>query len=185
MLRRAAREHRRASTMDRRWITKPSAILSHRIYIADVYTSIADVSPMCLRCVWYIFNLGVHHRMFADCSALLGDISLMVFGVETSGENSNACIEIFLYVTMPWRSMVMTRVQRRLFDEPLVHGDDTLTMPKFEHRESIGRLKKSRGTVGLTIVSGSQGNRKNLHLSKKSGRNFVECKIQNGRHQSQ
>ena len=47
VLRRAAREHRRASAMDRRWITKLSAILSHRICIADVYTSIADVSPMC------------------------------------------------------------------------------------------------------------------------------------------
>ena len=70
MLHRAAREHRRASAMDRRWITKPSAILPHQICIDDVYKSIADVSLMCRRCVWYIFNLGVHRRMFADCSAI-------------------------------------------------------------------------------------------------------------------
>ena len=134
MLRRAAREHRR-------WITKPSAILSHRIYIADVYTSIADLSPMCRRCVWDIFGLGVHRRMFAD-------ISPMVFGVETSGENFNACIEIFQDVPMPWRSIAITRVRRQSFAEPLVHGGAALAMPKFVHRESIGRLKKPRGTVG-------------------------------------
>ena len=113
MLRRAAREHRR-------WITKPSAILSLRICIAFVYTSIADVSPMCRRCVWDICGLGEHRRMFADCSALFGDISPMVFGGETSGENFNACIEIFLDVPMPWRSMAITRVRRRSFAEQLV-----------------------------------------------------------------
>ena len=102
---------------------------------------------MCRRCVWDIFNLGVHRRIFADCSALFGDISPMVFGVETSGENFNACIEIFLDVPMPWRSMAITRVRRRSFAEPLVHGGDALAMPKFVHRESMGRLKKPRGTV--------------------------------------
>ena len=102
---------------------------------------------MCRRCVCDIFGLGVHRRMFADCSALLGDISPMVFGVETSGENFNACIEIFLDVPMPWRSMAITRVRRRSFAEPLVHGGAALTMPKCVHRESIGRLKKPRGTV--------------------------------------
>ena len=111
MLRRATREHRRASAMNRRWITKPSAIVSYRICIADVYTSIADVSPMCRRCVWDIFILGVHRRMFADCSALFGDISPMVFGVKTSGEKFNACIEIFLDFPMPCRSMAITRVR--------------------------------------------------------------------------
>ena len=117
MLSRAAREQRR-------WIAKPSAILSLRIYFANVYTSIADVSPMCRpmcrRCVWDIFGLGVHCRTFADCSALFGDISAMVFGVETSGENFNACIEIFLDVPMSWRSMAITRLRRRSFTEPLV-----------------------------------------------------------------
>ena len=49
---------------------------------------------MCRRCVWDIFGLGVHRRMLADCLALFGDISPMAFGVETSGENLNACIEI-------------------------------------------------------------------------------------------
>ena len=51
MLRRVAREHQRPSAMDRPWITKPSAIVSHQICIADVYTSIADVSPVYRRCV--------------------------------------------------------------------------------------------------------------------------------------
>ena len=67
----------------------------------------------------------------------------MVFGVETSGENFNACIEIFLDVPMPWRSMAITRVGRRSFAEPLVYGGDA----QIVHRESIGRLKKPRGTV--------------------------------------
>ena len=135
------------SAMDRRWITKPTAILSHRICIADVYTSIADVSPMCRRCVWDIFGLGVYRRMFADCSALFGDISPMLLGVETSGENFNADIDIFLDVPMPWRSMAIIRVRRRSIAEPLVHGGSALAMPKCVHRESIGRLKKPRGTV--------------------------------------
>ena len=135
--------------MDRRWITKPSAILSYRICIADVYTSIADLSPMCRRCEWHIFGLRVHRRMFADCSALFGDISPLVFGVETSGKNFNTCIEIFLDVPMPWRSMAITRVRRRSFSEPLVHGGAALAMPKCVHRDSIGRLKKPRGTVAL------------------------------------
>ena len=104
---------------------------------------VADVSPMCLG----HFGLGVHRRMFADCSALFGDISPMVLGVETSGENFNACIEIFLDVPMPGRSMAITRVRRRSFVEPLVHGGAALAIPKFVHRESIGRLKKPRGTV--------------------------------------
>ena len=52
-----------------------------------------------------IFNLGVHRRLFSD-------ISPMVFGVETSGENFHACIEIFLDVPMPWRSMAITHVRR-------------------------------------------------------------------------
>ena len=128
MLRPAARKHRR-------WITKPSA--THRICIADVYTSIADVSPMCRRCVWDIFGLGVHRRMFADCSALFGDISPMVFGVD---------------VPMPWRSMAITRVRIRSFAEPLVHGGAALAMPKCVHRESIGRLKKPRGTIALAYM---------------------------------
>ena len=95
---------------------------------------------MCRRCVWDIFNLGLHRRMSADCSALLGDISPMVLGVETSGENFNACIEIFIDVLMPWRSLPITRVRRRSFAEPLVHGGAALAMPKFVHRESIERL---------------------------------------------
>ena len=65
----------------------------------------------------------------------------MVFGVETSGENFNACFEIFLDVPMSWRSMAITHVRRRSFGEPLVHGGAALAMPKFVHRQSIGRLK--------------------------------------------
>ena len=98
---------------------------------------------MCCRCVWDIFNLGVHRRMFAYCSALFGDISSMVFGVQPLGENFNACIEIFLDIPMSWRSMAITRVHHRSFAEPLVHGGAGLAMPKFVHCESIGRQKAS------------------------------------------
>ena len=85
--------------------------------------------------------------MFADCSALFGDISPMVFGVETSGENFNACIEFFIDVQLPSRCMAITRVRRRSFAEPLVLGGAVLAMPKCVHRER--RLKKPRGTVAL------------------------------------
>ena len=135
------------SAMDHQTIGDIIILNMHRQCLQEHRRCVADVSLMCRRCVWYIFNLGVHRRMFADCSALLGDISPMVFSVETSGENFNACIEIFLDVPMPWRSMAVTRVLRRSFAEPLVHGGAALAMPKFEHRESIGRLKKPRGTV--------------------------------------
>ena len=74
--------------------------------------------------------------MFADCSALLGDISPMVFGVETSGENFSAFIEIFLDVPVPWRSMAITGVRRRSFAEPLVHGGAALAVLKCVHREA-------------------------------------------------
>ena len=113
-------------------------ILLYRICIADVYTSIADVSTICRRSVWVIFNLGVHRRMFADWSALFGDISPMVFGVETSGENFNACIESFLDVAMPWLSMAITHSPNHWC---------MVKLHKFVHRESIGMLKKPRGTV--------------------------------------
>ena len=85
---------------------------------------------MCRRCVWDILDLGVHRQMFVDCSALFGDRSPMIFDVETSGENYNACIVFFLDVPMPWRSMAKTRVRRRSFAEPLVHGGAALAMPK-------------------------------------------------------
>ena len=138
MLRREAREHRR-------WITKPSAILLHRICIADAYTSIADFLLMCRRCVWDIFGLGVHRRMFADCSPLFGDISSMVFDVEKSGENFNACIEIFLNARClgeAWRLLAY------IADHSPNHWC-MVALPKCVHRESIGRLKKPRGTVAL------------------------------------
>ena len=79
--------------------------------------------------------------MFADCSALFGDISPMVFGVESSGENFIACIKILALAK---------------------HGDYSgyfayhspnhwcmVAMPKSVYRESIGRLEKPRGTVAL------------------------------------
>ena len=98
----------------------------------------AVVSPMCCD----IFNLCVPHRMFADCCALLSDISPMVLGHETSGENFNACIEFFGDVPMPWWSMTITRRRRWSFAELLAHGGAALAMPKFEHRDSIGKLKR-------------------------------------------
>ena len=61
MLRREAREHRR-------WITKPSATLPYRICIADVYTSIADVSPMCRRCVADVSGKFLTLVYIAECS---------------------------------------------------------------------------------------------------------------------
>ena len=103
------------------------------------------MSPMCRQCVWDMFGLGVHRRMFADCSALFGDISPMVFGVETSGENFIACIEIFLDVPMPWRSMAITRVRRRSFAEPLVHGGAALAMSKVFIARASGGLKSLVG----------------------------------------
>ena len=87
-----------------------------------------------------IFGLGVHRRMFADCSALFGDISPMVYGVETSEENFNACFDFFLEFPMPWRNMAITRVRRRSFAEPLVHGGAALVDAQMcasrEHREA-------------------------------------------------
>ena len=110
---------------------------------------------MCRQCVWDILNLGVPRQMLADFSALLGDISQMFFGVKTTGENCNACIKIFLYIPMPWRSRAIIGVRRRSFAELLVHGDAALAiMPKFVHCESIGRLKKLRGTVALAGALG-------------------------------
>ena len=64
----------------------------HRRCLHEHRRSLADVSPMCPRHFYY---RGAHRRMLADCSALFGDISPMVFGVETSGENFNACIKFF------------------------------------------------------------------------------------------
>ena len=75
---------------------------------------VADVSPMCLGHFW------------PWCTSR--NVSPMVFGVETSGENFNACIEIFLDVPMPWRSMAITRVRRRSFAKPLVHGGAALPL---------------------------------------------------------
>ena len=47
---------------------KWSAIFSHQLYSAYVYTSMART------CAWDIFNLGVSRRMFADCCAFLGAV---------------------------------------------------------------------------------------------------------------
>ena len=106
---------------------KSSAILSHS-------ENIADVSPMCLP-VLDILNVCVPRRMFADWCALFGDISPRVLGDETSEENFNACIDIFLDVPMAWRSMAMTRVRCRSFVELLAHGDAQLCASR-KHREA-------------------------------------------------
>ena len=118
MLRRAA------SVMDRRYyhIKFASPMFTRASPTCRRY--VADVSPMCLVHFY-------HWCTSPNVRRLLGDISPMVFGVKTLGENFNACIEIFLDVPMPWRSMAMTRVRRRSFAEPLVHGGAALAMPKF------------------------------------------------------
>ena len=54
--------------MDRRWITKPSAILSHRICIADAYMSIADLSPLCSRCGADVNGIFLALVFIAECS---------------------------------------------------------------------------------------------------------------------
>ena len=127
----------------------------HRRCLHELRRFVADVSPMCRRCEWDIFGLGVHRRMLADCSALFGNISPMVFGVETSGRIFNACIEIFLDVPMPWRSMAITRrtspiIRRTTGAWWRCSGDARV---KFVHRESIGRLKKPRGTVAVFLLT--------------------------------
>ena len=73
-------------------------------------------------------------------SVLFGNISPMVLGDETSGENFNACIEFVIDIQILWRSMVITCVCRGSFVELLAHGGAVLAMPIFVHRESIGRL---------------------------------------------
>ena len=59
------------------------------------FASIADVLPMCL-------GYFEPWRTSPNVRRLFGDISPMVLSVETSGENFNACIGIFLDVPMPW-----------------------------------------------------------------------------------
>ena len=54
----------------------------------------------------------------------------------------NACIDIFLDVPMPERSIAITHVHHRVFAELLPHGGAVLAKPKFVHRESIRRLNK-------------------------------------------
>ena len=56
------------SAMNRRWITKPSAILSHWICIADVHTSIGDLSPMYRRCVADVNGTFLALVYIAECS---------------------------------------------------------------------------------------------------------------------
>ena len=132
------------SAMDHQTIGDIITSNMHRRCLHEHRRFVADVSPMCRRCEWDIFGHGVHRRMLADCSALFGNISPMVFGVETSGENFSRCP-----------------------DALAKHGDYSRTSPiirrttgawwrcsgdaraKFVHRESIGRLKKPRGTVAL------------------------------------
>ena len=47
--------------------------------------------------------VGLRQRMFADCCALLGDISTMVLGDETWGENLNTCIKTCRCLGEAWR----------------------------------------------------------------------------------
>ena len=83
----------------------------HIEYVSPMFTR---ASSMCRRSVWDILNLGVHRRMFADCSALFGDISPMVIWRRNIGRKFQCIyIELFLDVPMPWRSMAITRVRRR------------------------------------------------------------------------
>ena len=84
-------------------------------------------------------------RFFAD---VIGTFLILVYIAECS-PTARRCSAIYRrwYVESKHREMVITRVHGRSFAEPLVHGGAGLAMPKFVHRESIGRLKKPRGTV--------------------------------------
>ena len=124
----------------------------HIEYASLMYTRACWVHRRCRRCFWDILNLGVPRWMFAGCCALLGDILSMALGDETSGENFNTCIEVFLDVPMPWLSMTITRVRRWSFAELLAHGGAALAITKFVQRESIGRLEKLRATATLQHV---------------------------------
>ena len=104
-----------------------------------------------------IITSNMHRRCLHEHRRCVTDVSPNVRRYIADGiwrrniwKNFNACIEIFLDVPMPWRSMAITR--RRSFAEPLVHGGAALAMPKCVHRESIGRLKKPRGTVALVCT---------------------------------
>ena len=65
----------------------------HRRYIADVSGTF-----------WTSVYIAGCPPTVVCCSALFGDISQMVLGEETSGDNLNACIDFFLDVPMPWRN---------------------------------------------------------------------------------
>ena len=71
MLRRAVREHQRCITQIIRDIITSNI---HPPCLHEHVENIADVAPMCRRCVWDILNLGVPHWIFADCCALLGNV---------------------------------------------------------------------------------------------------------------
>ena len=135
--------------MDRWWITEPSAILSHRICIADVYTSIADLSPMYRRCVADVNGTFLALVYIAECSPTARRCSAIYRRWYLASNIGRKCQCMHWNFPMPWRSMAITRVRRRSFAKPLVHGGAALAMPEFVHRESIERLKKPRGTVAL------------------------------------
>ena len=103
MLPRAVWECRRPLTMNH---PKTSAILSHQIYIANIWTRM--LGTIIFRCVADVFATFQTLLYLTEClpigvccSAQLGDISTVV-GDQTSVENSNACSEFFLDVPMPW-----------------------------------------------------------------------------------
>ena len=90
---------------------------------------VADVSAT----FWTLVYLSESSSTVVRWSALFDDISRMVLDDETSGENFNACIQIFLGVLMPWWNMAIHCVRCRSFAKQLVHRGSALAMPKFVH----------------------------------------------------
>ena len=81
-----------------------SAILSQRTNITDVYTSTLWTSPMCLR----IFTLGVSHRMFADCCALLSAVWQYIIDGSWRRNIGRKCLTMSRCLGEAWRLLAYT-----------------------------------------------------------------------------
>ena len=137
--------------MDHRTIGDIITSNIHRRCLHEHVENIADVSPMCLghfepwcispnarRCsAIYHIADGSWRRNFSRCPDAL---------VKHGGDSRTSPI-----------------IRRTI----LVHGGAAMVMPKFEHRESIGRLIKPRGTVALYITITPPTHRRYLSVARR------------------
>ena len=114
---------------------KPSTTLSHRIHIADVYTSMLGASPMCRWCICDIFNLRVPQRIFADYCALIG-APLRYISDGSWRQNMD--------FSMSWCLSKAWRLLSHVADD-LPSYWRMVALPKFVHHENIRRLKNPVG----------------------------------------